>query len=86
MPFKNFWKGLIGDYDINYSLFEMLGKNLVYRETLRDDPLYYKGRMPVSTAFQLLTTAKRILKQSNKLKVPYILYHGSADQIVMEKC
>ena len=66
----------------NFQL-EFLGQNLVYQDTIKKDPLHYRGKMRLSTAIEMANAGKAVLNNPSKLKTPFMLYHGTADQIVL---
>lgn len=66
---------------VNVSV-EELGKNLVYQDAVKKDPLYYKNKMRLSTFIEILKAGAKIRGSARKVNVPYIMYHGSQDQFV----
>ena len=45
------------------------------------DPLYFHGRIPARTGAELIRATKRIRQQMDALTLPFLLFHGTEDQI-----
>ena len=45
------------------------------------DPLVFHGRMPTRTGYEILQAGKRLLRQSERLTVPLLILHGTADVV-----
>jgi acylglycerol lipase len=61
-----------------------LGSDAVSRDpaVVRDydeDPLVFRGRVPVRTAAELLVSADRVTPRLGSVRLPLLLLHGSAD-------
>ena len=45
------------------------------------DPLYFHGRIPARTGAELIRATQRIRQQMDALTLPFLLFHGTDDQI-----
>jgi len=45
------------------------------------DPLYFHGRIPARTGAELIRATQRIGQQMEALTLPFLLFHGTEDQI-----
>ena len=45
------------------------------------DPLVYHGRMPTRTGHEILQAGERLLQQSERLTVPFLILHGRGDVV-----
>ena len=45
------------------------------------DPLVFHGRMPTRTGYEILQAGERLLRQSERLRVPLLILHGKADVV-----
>ena len=73
---------LVGKIGVSTFEVEKIGKNLLYRETILKDSLYYNGKVRLSTGSEILNVVDNVFNSASKVSVPYIMYHGSADRIV----
>jgi len=64
---------------------EFLGENLVYHDYLRHDPLEYRGKMRLTTCLEMTNAGTKIRNHPEKLQTPYMIIHGTQDQIVFFK-
>ncbi len=46
------------------------------------DPLVFHGKMPAGTGAAIITSSERYVRELPSLKVPLLVVHGSADQLV----
>jgi alpha-beta hydrolase superfamily lysophospholipase len=51
-------------------------------EVPRDDPLIHRGRAPARTIAELLQSVARLPERLNRIRVPLLVQHGSADRLV----
>lgn len=58
-----------------------LSRDVAVVEQFRDDPLTFHGRMPARTGAEIVRASKRIGGLIERLTVPVLLMHGTADRL-----
>jgi alpha-beta hydrolase superfamily lysophospholipase len=64
-----------------YSFHPSIIENGGYQR-IRDDPLYYKGKMRLSMALSMMTHGKRIVAATKGMDFPFLIQHGGMDKII----
>ncbi len=81
-PFAWLLKPFLGKAPIATFPPEFLGPNLVFQDTIKKDPLFYKAKMRLSTSLEMFKAGNKVARSPKKLQTPFMLFHGTADQIV----
>eukprot|EP00929_Paragymnodinium_shiwhaense_P097220 TRINITY_DN58986_c0_g1_i1.p1 TRINITY_DN58986_c0_g1~~TRINITY_DN58986_c0_g1_i1.p1 ORF type:complete len:303 (-),score=74.29 TRINITY_DN58986_c0_g1_i1:399-1307(-) len=58
-------------------------KDEVRRRECTEDPLSYKGKLPLATASALLETTRLLGEELESIDVPLLVMHGDADEVVV---
>lgn len=49
---------------------------------LVNDPIVYKGKFPIGSIIEFMNAGKKLIKDADKLKAPFIVFQGDADLVV----
>lgn len=61
----------------------LVSRDPVVVEEAREDPLNYHGRVPARTGTEIVAATGRIERQMEKLTLPLLLFHGTADALTL---
>eukprot|EP00826_Nyctotherus_ovalis_P042689 TRINITY_DN4426_c0_g1_i4.p1 TRINITY_DN4426_c0_g1~~TRINITY_DN4426_c0_g1_i4.p1 ORF type:complete len:312 (-),score=65.93 TRINITY_DN4426_c0_g1_i4:125-1060(-) len=73
-PFKKF-----GLSDFPHHL---LSNNQELMNILVNDPIVYKGKFPIGSIIEFMNAGKDLIRDADKLRTPFIVFQGDADQVV----
>jgi len=65
--------------------YDLASYNEELLNTLKTDPIIYKGKFPFASILEFLRSEKYLMKNADKLKTPFILFQGEVDRIIDAK-
>lgn len=60
---------------------KLVTRDVKEREAYDNDPLIYHGATKAKTAFEILRTMKYVQKRFEKIQIPFLVMHGTADKL-----
>jgi alpha-beta hydrolase superfamily lysophospholipase len=60
---------------------DTLSRDPAVVEDIRNDPLFYHGRILARTGAEMIRAMKRIRAQASRFTLPFLLFHGLADRL-----
>lgn len=74
---------LSGFVTIREMNIELISRDPAVQKAIQQDPLVYKGRIPLNTSAQVFNAGQRAKQVVNNLDMPVLLLHSSDDMIAL---